>query len=32
MKMWNETRVRNAVRMGWITSAEFEEITGKSYE
>jgi uncharacterized XkdX family phage protein len=31
MKMWNETRVRNAVIMNWITEAEFEEITGKAY-
>lgn len=31
MKMWNETRIRNAVKMGWITELEFEEITGKSY-
>ena len=31
MKLWTETRVRNAVKMGWITQAEFEEITGKAY-
>lgn len=31
LKMWNETRVRNAVKMGWITEAEFAEITGKAY-
>lgn len=31
LKMWNETRVRNAVRMGWITESEFTEITGKDY-
>ncbi len=31
MKMWNETRVRNAVIMNWITESEFEEITGKIY-
>lgn len=31
MKLWNETRVRNAVKMGWITQAEFKEITGKAY-
>ena len=29
MKMWNETKVRNAVKMGWITKEEFAEITGK---
>jgi hypothetical protein len=32
MKMWNETRVRNAVKTGWITESEFEEITGKVYK
>ena len=32
MKVWNETRVRNAVKMGWITKDEFKEITGKDYE
>ena len=31
MGMWDETRVRNAVKMEWITEAEFEEITGKAY-
>lgn len=31
MGMWNEHRVRNAVKMNWITEDEFEEITGKSY-
>lgn len=31
MKLWNETRVRNAVKMGRITQAEFKEITGKAY-
>lgn len=31
MKMWDEARVRNAVKMGWITEAEFQEITGKKY-
>ena len=31
MKMWNEIRVRNAVKMAWITEAEFEEITNKAY-
>lgn len=31
LKMWNETRVRNAVKMAWITEAEFEEITNKAY-
>lgn len=32
VKMWNETRVRNAVVMEWITQGEFKEITGKDYE
>lgn len=31
LRMWNEIRVRNAVTMGWITEAEFKEITGKDY-
>lgn len=31
MGMWNIDRVRNAVKMDWITEEEFEEITGKKY-
>lgn len=31
MGMWSETRVRNAVKMGWITPEEFKEITGQNY-
>ena len=31
MKMWDETRVRNAVTMNWITEEEFTEITGKEF-
>lgn len=31
MKMWDETRVHNAVEKGWITEAEFTEITGSDY-
>ena len=31
MGMWNENRVRNAVKMGWITDVEFTEITGSAY-
>lgn len=31
LKVWNETRVRNSVVMGWITKSEFTEITGKEY-
>lgn len=34
MKMWDITRVRNAVTVTpkWITEVEFEEITGKAYK
>lgn len=31
-RMWDETRVRNAVEIGWITAVEFKEITGNDYE
>lgn len=31
LKVWNETRVRNAVKMGWIAEEEFTEITGNDY-
>ena len=31
LKVWNETRVRNAVKMGWITEEEFTELTGNDY-
>ena len=31
LKVWNETRVGNAVKMGWITEEEFTEITGNDY-
>lgn len=31
LKVWNETRVRNAVKMGWITEEEFTEITENDY-
>lgn len=31
LKVWNETRVRNSVKMNWITEEEFTEITGKEY-
>ena len=30
--LWNLTMVANAVVKGWITAAEFEEITGEPYE
>lgn len=29
--VWSEARVRNAVKMGWITPDEFREITGEAY-
>lgn len=29
---WNLEMVRNAVTKGWITAAEFEEITGEPFE
>lgn len=29
--LWNETRVRNAVIKGWITTKEYKEITGNTY-
>lgn len=31
LKVWNETRVRNAVVKNWITAEEFKEIVGKEY-
>lgn len=31
-RMWDESKVKNAVIKEWITSAEYEEIVGKSYE
>ena len=30
--LWNEEMVRNAVVKGWITAAEYEEITGDVYD
>lgn len=32
MGMWNEIRVRDAVKKNWITETEFKEITDKDYE
>lgn len=29
--LWSEARVKNAVRMKWITPAEYELITGEKY-
>lgn len=31
MKIWDERRVKNAVKMGWITAEEYQEITGNTY-
>lgn len=30
--LWKKKAVRNAVVKGWITAAEYEEITGEIYE
>lgn len=30
LKMWNTAQVQNAVKKGWITQDEFEEITNKN--
>lgn len=30
--LWSKAKVHNAVVKGWITEAEFEEITGEPYE
>ncbi len=30
-KSWNMTRIRNAVKMNWITEDEFKTITGTTY-
>lgn len=29
--MWNKKAVKNAVKKGWITADEYEEITGEVY-
>ena len=29
--LWNKKAVRNAVKKGWITPEEYEEITGEVY-
>lgn len=29
--MWKKKAVRNAVKKGWITAEEYEEITGEVY-
>lgn len=29
--LWSEKKVRDAVVKGWITTAQFREITGKIY-
>lgn len=30
--VWNESKVKNAVVKGYITEAEYKEITGKTYK
>ena len=30
--LWSKVKVKNAVAKGWITAAEYEEITGEAYE
>ena len=29
--LWNDERVRNAVKKGWLSEAEYAELTGKDY-
>lgn len=29
---WKKKAVRNAVKKGWITAEEYEEITGEAYD
>ena len=29
--LWGDSRVKDAVKAGWITAEQFEEITGYSY-
>ena len=29
--LWSKKAVRNAVKKGWITEAEYDEITGEVY-
>ncbi len=31
MSLWDERKVRDAVKKGWITEEEFFEITGMTY-
>ena len=31
-RLWTDEMVHNAVDEGWITAAEFEEITGEKFE
>lgn len=32
LKLWDETRVHNAVVKGWITAEEFKKITGCDFK
>lgn len=31
-RMWDKTKVKNAVAKGWITEEEYTEITGEPFE
>lgn len=31
LNLWDERKVRDAVAKGWITTSEFQEITGNPY-
>lgn len=31
LNIWRSTTVKKAVKKGWITPAEYEEISGESY-
>lgn len=31
-RIWTKTMVSNAVEKGWITTSEYEEITGEIYQ
>jgi uncharacterized XkdX family phage protein len=30
--LWNADKLKNAVEKGWITKAEYKELTGEAYE
>ena len=31
MGLWSKAKVKDAVAKGWITAAEYQEITGEAY-